>query len=68
MYQQRVVYSALVALGDVGGLSEVFLKVFAGFMSLFTGKFYLASLVQSLFNGANSSEADPIDSDKSPED
>ena len=65
-YQQRVVYDALMALGDVGGLAEVFLAVFAGFMSLFTGKFYLASLVQSLFNSANG-ESDPVDPDKTSE-
>ena len=48
-FQRRVVYSVLGMLGEVGGLTGLFITVISWAFGLFTPHFFLVSRVKALF-------------------
>ena len=58
--KKRVVYDIFMMLGEVGGLNDFLILIFAAFFGLFSGQFLLASLAQKLFRSINSARTKKV--------
>ena len=54
-------YDTLTALGDVGGLAELFFILFSVIVGFFSQKFYQASMLKTLFHYATTATSELTD-------